>query len=189
MAEDTRRPVRPGERGAALVLVLVLMIVLFPLSLMLATLTAARQRQVNAYRETVASELAVRAALDVVMSRLAARRLGMRAGETRPLAGPDLPRPVRVQVTREPDAVVTLDGQLLRPHQSFGLDLKQIGLDADGRIVYQYRRLEVYVVEAEAPGMASAPAVRLLGVVGRLANGRVLSLGHRYDRAHPLPPV
>jgi hypothetical protein len=180
---------RSQERGAALVVVMVVLTLLFPMALMVAALTAARQRQVNAYRETLAREIAVRAALDVAISRLASRRIGLRPGEARPLQVPALSNPVRLQVTRQPDVLVTLDGQILASHQSFGLDPNQIGLDGDGRIVYHYRRLEIYLVEAEASGAGPAAPVRLLGVLGRLANGRVLSLGYRRDRAHALPPA
>ena len=47
----------------------------------------------------------------------------------------------------------------------------------------EYRKIEVYHVEAESPARYPFPAVRLLAAIGRL-DGRVVCLGVRYDRGY-----
>lgn len=173
------------ERGAALVVVLVALAVLLPLALVLSQLVLMRYRQVGVFREDLVGQTAVRGALDLAMARLRSRQIVLGLDETEPFeAGKPGTWPVHVRVSRQPDAVVTLDGRLLGPDRAFGLDLQRVGLDGEGRLVRQYRKLEVYLVEAESPARVAAPAVRLLAVVARLENGGVVCLGLRYDRGY-----
>jgi len=180
----------PKERGAALLLVLVALAFLMPLSLLLSDFALRRQRQVNARQQNVAGQAAVRGALDLTMARLQSGRIA--------LVGPDqsarfeLEEPetrlVRVRVSREPDAVLTLGGRVLGPEDAAELDLDQLGIDNLGGAVREYRRLEIYVVEAESPARSPFGAVRLLAVVARLDTGEVVCLGTRYDRGY-FPPT
>jgi len=180
----------PKERGAALLLVLVALAFLMPLSLLLSDFALRRQRQVNARQQNVAGQAAVRGALDLTMARLQSGRIA--------LVGPDqsarfeLEEPetrlVRVRVSREPDAVLTLGGRVLGPEEAAELDLDQLGIDNLGGAVREYRRLEIYVVEAESPARSPFGAVRLLAVVARLDTGEVVCLGTRYDRGY-FPPT
>jgi hypothetical protein len=126
--------------------------------------------------------LAVQAAFDRTADRLRAGELRLSPGQSESLDGSGAGvYPVKGAVTRRPDAVLTLAGSVL-PADHPGVDLRQVGIDGEGRLVYQFRRLEIYLVELEA-GVAPLPAMRLLGVLARLPDGRVVPLGSRYDRA------
>ena len=190
MAKHPPALLNPKERGAALLLVLVALAFLMPLSLLLSDFALRRQRQVNARQQNVAGQAAVRGALDLTMARLQSGRIA--------LVGPDqsarfeLEEPetrlVRVRVSREPDAVLTLGGRVLGPEEAAELNVDQLGIDNLGGAVREYRRLEIYVVEAESPARSPFGAVRLLAVVARLDTGEVLCLGTRYDRGY-FPPT
>jgi hypothetical protein len=157
-----------------------------PLSLLLSDFALTRQRQVNARQQNVAGQAAVRGALDLTMARLQSGRIA--------LVGPDqsarfeLEEPetrlVRVRVSREPDAVLTLGGRVLGPEEAAELNIDQLGIDNLGGAVREYRRLEIYVVEAESPARSPFGAVRLLAVVARLDTNEVVCLGTRYDRGY-----
>lgn len=175
----------PRERGVALLLVVVALATLLPLALVLSSYVLTRHRQVNLFRENVGGQAVVRGALALSMARLRSGKIAPRPGEAETLAVDEPPsRPVHVTVSRQPDAVLTLDGSVLGPDQVLGLDLQQLGFDGEGRTVHQFRRLEVYLVEAESPDRFPFPAVRLLAVVARLENGQVVCLGLRYDRGY-----
>jgi len=87
-------------------------------------------------------------------------------------------------VSREPDAVVTLGGRVLGPEDAAEANVDQLGIDNLGGAVREYRRLEIYVVEAESPARSPFGAVRLLAVVARLDTNEVVCLGTRYDRGY-----
>lgn len=186
MAKAPPAVLSPRERGAALVLVLIALMTLMPLALLLSDFVLRRQRQVNAHQQNLGSQAAVRGALDLAMARLQSGRIA--------LVGPDQSarfeleepesRPVRVRVSRQPDAVLTLGGRVLDSEEAADLDLDQLGIDGAGRVVRQYRRLEVYLVEAESPARYPFGAVRLLAVVARPDTENVVCLGLRYDRGY-----
>ena len=79
--------------------------------------------------------------------------------------------------------ILGLDGSVIDPDDAADLDLDRLGIDPTSGAVRQYRRLEVYLVEAESPARYPFAAVRLLAVVGRLDEG-VICLGVRYDRGY-----
>jgi hypothetical protein len=176
----------PKERGAALLLVLIALAFLMPLALLLSDFAWRRQRQVGARLQNLAGQTAVRGALDLAMGRLQSGRIV--------LVGPDqsarfeLEEPetrlVRVRVSREPDAVLTLGGRVLGPEDAAEINVDQLGIDNLGGAVREYRRLEIYVVEAESPARSPFGAVRLLAVVARLDTNEVVCLGTRYDRGY-----
>ncbi len=185
MEEDRPAALRPGERGAALVLALLTLTVLMGLALLLCDLVLMRQRQVNAYQQNLGGQFAVRGALDLAMARLQATDIALGPGQSArfELEEP-ASRPVRVRVSRERDAVLSLGGRVLDPEDAAEVDVDQVGIDGLGRVVHQYRRLEVYLVEAECPARYPFAAVRLLTVVGRLDTGDLIRLGLRYDRGY-----
>ena len=184
MEEDGLRFLRPRERerGAALVVVVVALAVLLPLALMLSQLVIRRHRQLNVFRENHVGEAAVRGGLHLAMARLRSGAITLQPDQAESFEVED-PR-VRVRVSREPDRLLALNGQVLPAQRSSGLDPKRIGIDGEGRLVRAYRTLEIYLVEAEASARAPFPGVRLLGVVTRLDDGEVLCLGLRYDRGY-----
>jgi hypothetical protein len=155
---------------------------LLPLSIVLSRLVLVHQGLVTADRETLRRRLAVQAAFERVADSLRTGEIRLDPGESETIdaAGAGV-YPVRGVVTRQPNAVVTLGGAVLPPNHA-AVDLNQIGIDGEGRKVYQYRSLEVYLVEVEA-GVAPVPSMRLLGVLARLPDGRIVPLGSRYDRA------
>lgn len=185
MAKAHPRVLNPEERGAALLWVLIALASLMPLALILSDLVLMRQRQVNAHQQNLGGQAAVRGALDLAMARLQSGRIAL---EQKQSARFELDEPqsrlVRVRVNREPDAVLTLGGRVLGPEEAADLDLDKVGIDGVGRVVRQYRRLEVYLVEAESPARYPFGAVRLLAVVGRLDTEGVVCLGVRYDRGY-----
>ena len=77
-----------------------------------------------------------------------------------------------------------LDGRLLTPEEAATVDEGTLGIDGLGNVVRQYRRLEVYLVEAESPARRPFGAVRLLAAVTRLDTGEIYCIGMRYDRGY-----
>jgi hypothetical protein len=67
--------------------------------------------------------------------------------------------------------VLSLDGQILEGLAAEKIDLEQTGTDAEGREIYQYCKLAVYLVEVEVSRRASLPPVRLTGILARLPDG------------------
>lgn len=174
------------ERGAALLLVLIALAALMPLALLLSDFAWRRQRQVNARQQNLGGQAAARGGLDLAMARLHEGRIALRGpdqSEQFELEEPE-GRPVRVRVSRQSDAVLSLEGRVLTPEEAAGVDVDQLGIDGLGRQVRQYRRLEIYLVEAESPARSPFGAVRLLAAVARLDTGEVLCVGLRYDRGY-----
>lgn len=185
MEEERVRLLSGGERGAALLLVLVALSVALPLVAVLSDLVWLRQRQTAAFREGAGGRAAVRGALEVATVRLASGRIALFQGEEQSfeLQEPGS-RAVRVTVARQDDVVVTEEGRVLR-----AVDAPEAGKDPDAisdeaLVLGAFRRLEVYLVEAECPARRPFPAVRLLAVLGRLQPEGVISLGVRYDRGY-----
>jgi hypothetical protein len=173
------------ERGVALVLALLALSALMGLALLLSDLVSMRQRQVNAYAQNLGGQFAVRGALELAMARLQSGQIALEPDRSArfELEEP-ASRPVRVRVTREPDTVLTLGGRVLDPEDAPDVDLDAVGIDGLGSAVRQYRRLEVYLVEAESPARYPFPAVRLLAVVARPDAEGLRCLGVRYDRGY-----
>jgi hypothetical protein len=183
VAEERPPVLSREERGASLILVLFALSVLMPLALILSDLVLMRQRQVNRHQQNVGGQAAVRGALDLAMARLQSGQIALGSARFAEFELEEPPRPIHVRVSREPDAVLGLDGRVFDPEEAADLDLDRLGIDPVRGAVRQYRRLEVYTVEAEAPARYPFAAVRLLAVVGRLDEG-VICLGVRYDRGY-----
>lgn len=175
---------RKGERGAALVLVVVALAVLLPIALVLWRNVFAWQSQTTAFKEAVRRESVLRNAVERAAEQLRTAAFPLAVDEARRLTIPEISEPLTVEITRQPDAVVTLDGDVLRGPETRGVNLGQFGIDSRGLVVYQYRKLEIYLVEAESRGESVVPSVRVLGVLGRDPDGRVLTLGVRADRGY-----
>ena len=175
---------RVDERGASLILVLIALAALMPLAMMLADLVSMRQRQVTGFQQNLGGQAAVRAGLDLALTRLQSRQITLGSAQAERFELKLAPRPVRVRVSRQSDAILAMDGSVIDPEGAAGLDLESLVLDpVAGGVIRRYRRLEVYLVEAECSARYPFAAVRLLAVVGRLDEG-VLCLGVRYDRGY-----
>lgn len=183
MAKERPPVLKRGERGASLILVLAALATLMPLALILSDLVLMRQRQVSRHQQSAGGQAMVRGALDLAMQRLVSGRIALGSAQSAEFELEEAARPVRVRVSRQPDAVLGLDGSVIDPEDAADLDLERLGIDPVRGVVRQYRRLEVYLVEAESPARYPFAAVRLLAVVGRLDEG-VICLGVRYDRGY-----
>ena len=183
MAQERSAVLSRGERGASLLLVIIALAALMPLALLLSEFVLTRQRQAGAHQFGLGGQAAVRGALDLALARLASGEIALAVPASASFDLEQGPRPVRVRVVREPDAVLALDGNVLTPEEASGLNLDRLVIDPVSGAVREYRSMEVYRVEAECPARYPFPAVRLLAAVGRL-DGRVLTLGVRYDRGY-----
>jgi len=174
------------ERGAALLLVMIALAALMPLALLLSDFAWRWQQQVRARVQDLAGEAAARGALDLTMVRLQSGRLDLRGPDQSEQFEMDEPegRAVRVRVSRQSDAVLSLDGRVLSPEEAAMVDVDALGIDGLGSVVHQYRRLEMYLVEAESPARRPFGAVRLLAAVARLDTGETYCIGLRYDRGY-----
>jgi hypothetical protein len=161
------------EEGAALVTVLVAIIVLLPPTILLAGLALRWQRQSIDYRDRIAQELAAE---------------GARRGQARLSAGRvDPPEREGTFVPRDNDGRrfrrARVPGRGRGPHGRLlegladGVDLEATGTDPEGRVVYQFRKLEIYLVEIDVSRRASLPPVKLYGVLAKLPDGSLQTLG------------
>jgi hypothetical protein len=85
-------------------------------------------------------------------------------------------------VSRQPDAVISLDGRVLDALEAAAADLTQVGLDPDMRRVRLFQKLEVCLVEVTVAGPGSLAGVRLWGVLVRDRGGTWRRAGLRMDR-------
>lgn len=171
------------QEGAALVVVLMAIVILLPPTLVLATFALRWQRQSIDFRDTLSEELAARAGLGEARARLAVGSIRMEPGESRSF----VPQPIEgirtdVRVSRSEDVVLAVDGRILEGIEARSVDLNRTGLDPDGRIVYRYRRLEIYLVEVDSARRPSLAAVQLYGVLARLPDATIQTLGVTLDR-------
>lgn len=174
-----------NERGAALVIVLVAIVVLLPVTLVLATLAIKWQRQSLDYREAISEEFAAEAGFEQARSRIAADGLELEPDQASAFVIEELPNlGVRVRVARESDIVLTQTGRILDSAAAARADLEQTGIDAEGRVVYQFRKLQIYVVRVDVSRRPTLPAVRLYGVVAKLPDDTIEVLGSRLSRGY-----
>lgn len=166
------------EEGAALVTVLVAIIVLLPPTVILAALALRWQRQSIDFRDRIAQELAAEGVLEEARARLSGSGIDLAPNEGTTF----VPRSIEgldsdVRVSRTEDVVLSLDGRLLEGLAATSVDLEQTGIDAEGRVVYQFRKVEVYLVEIDASRRASLPPVKLYGILAKLPDGSLQILG------------
>lgn len=166
------------EEGAALVTVLVAIIVLLPPTIVLATLALRWQRQSIDFRDQIAQELAAEGVLEEARARLSgsAFDLSPNAGTTfvpRDIDGLDSD----VRVSRAEDLFLSVDGRVLEGIAATSVDLNATGTDAEGRVVYQFRKVEIYLVEIDVSRRASLPPLKLYGVLAKLPDGSLQTLG------------
>jgi Tfp pilus assembly protein PilX len=138
------------EEGAALVTVLVAIIVLLPPTIVLATLALRWQRQSIDFRDQIAQELAAEGVLEEARARLSGSGIDLSPNEGTTF----VPREIDgldsgVRVSRAEDVVLALDGRVLEGLAATSVDLNATGTDAEGRVVYQFRKIEIYLVEID----------------------------------------
>ncbi len=166
------------EDGAALVTVLVAIIVLLPPTILLATLALRWQRQSIDYRDRIAQELAAGGVLEEARARLSGDGIDLAPNEGTTFVPRDNDGiDSGVRVSRTEDVVLSLDGRLLEGLAASSADLNATGTDAEGRVVYQFRKVEIYLVEIDVSRRASLPPVKLYGILARLPDGSLQTLG------------
>jgi hypothetical protein len=173
-----KEPLLNREEGAALVTVLVAIIVLLPPTIVLATLALRWQRQSIDFRDQIAQEVAAEGVLEEARARLSGSGIDLAPNEGTTF----VPRSVDgidsdVRVSRAEDVVLSLDGRLLEGLAARSADLDATGTDPEGRVVYQFRKVEVYLVEIDASRRASLPPLKLYGILAKLPDGSLQTLG------------
>jgi hypothetical protein len=166
------------EEGAALVTVLVAIIVLLPPTVLLARLALRWQQQSVAFRDGIAQEMAAEGVFEEARARLSGGGIDLAPNEGTtfvPRAASDLD--AKVRISRAEDVVLTVDGRVLEGTAAGSADLEQTGVDAEGRVVYQFRRIEVYLVEIDATYRATLLPLKLYGVLAKLPDGTLQTLG------------
>ncbi len=174
-----------NSHGAALVVVLVAIAVLLPPTLVLATLALKWQRQSMDYRDTIAEEFVAHAAFEEARNRVAADGLGLAANGGISFVVDHLgDLRASVRVAREADIVLTQNGRVLEGAATEKVDLERTGVDAEGRVVYQFKKLEIYVVQVDVSHRPTLPAVRLYGVLAKLPDDTIEILGTSLTRGY-----
>lgn len=182
---SSRRPKGSrSEDGTALVVVLAAIVILLPTTLVLTALALRWQRQSIDLRDLLAEELAADGAFGEARARLASgagsQRLEIPVGESRsftPHAAAVQDFHIEARVSHEKDVVLSVSGQVLEGLAAERLDLEQTGTDAEGRVIYRFRKVEIYVVEVSVHRRPSLAAVRLRAVLARLPDGTIQVTG------------
>ena len=173
------------EKGSALVIVLVALLILTPLMLILSAMVIKWQRQAVELRDLVGMEYAARAGFVSAANQLYIGHIDTQMGGTTSLELTGLEDfATKAQIVRDPDVVLTLDGQVLEGLDASRVDLEQTAIDPDLRRVRRFRRLEVYLVDVLVTQRPSIPGVRLQGILIRTDDGEVRQIGIRIDREH-----
>ena len=95
---------------------------------------------------------------------------------------------VTVRIEREGDRIVARDGRILAPLEASRVNVAQIAIDAEGRRVFEYRKIAVYRVDAIVPPRDGVPGVRLRAVLVRKPDGDLAQAGVRLERGFFEPP-
>lgn len=181
MEKESNRKLAAAQRGSALVVVLLMLLLVLPLSLIIGRLVMQWQGGAARLLRLTAMEYAARAGFEDALARLAANRIALDADEATEFEVQGLEGLTpRVRVSRQPDAVVSLEGRVLGAIEAARADLSQVGLDPDMRRVRQFRKIEVCLVEVTVTG--SGGGVRLWGVLLRASDGTWQRAGLRVDR-------
>ena len=183
MAKESTRQLVATERGSALVMVLLMLLVLLPLTLILGRLVMQWQRGATQFVSFAEQEYAARAGFEDALKRLGLNEFDLGVDESTEFKLDGIgAHGARVKVSREADAVLSLEGRVLEGIEATRADLDRTGWDHDLRRVYQFRKLEICRVEVIVPGPRSLAGVRLWGVVVRAPNGPWQRAGLRVDR-------
>lgn len=176
---------RASEKGSALVIVLVAMMLFLPLVIILTAMVLSWQRQSVNFRDLLSHESAARAGFELATLRLGRAEIEIDQGKssTFPLSGLGGPG-AQVRIRRQADAILSLSGRFLEPEEAAEVDIEAIALDADGRQVRLYMKLEVYLVEVQVLPRPSLVTVRLRGALIRREDGTVSPVGLDVERGY-----
>lgn len=164
-----------NERGVALVIVLMAIMVILPPTIILASFAMRWQRQAIDMRDGMEQEYLAEAALEHARNRLSGDDVDIEVEGRRTFRVDELD--VEFTLTRLDDVVLTVEGDILEGLAAGRVNLDQVGVDAEGRTVYQYRKLELYLVETVLQRRPSLVPTTLRAVMARLPNGTIETLG------------
>ena len=174
-----------NERVSALIVVLIAILVMLPPTLILAKMAFRWQRQSLVFRDTVDEEFVAHAGFEEARNRLAADGMDLEPNEGRSfrIRGFES-HTTSARVAREEDIVLSQDGLVFTGTAASEADLEVAGTDAEGRFVYRYRKLEIYVVRIDVSRRPTLPAIRLYGVIARLPDNTFETLGVTVKRGY-----
>lgn len=170
-----------SERGSAVMIVVVFLLALMPLAIIVMAVSQQWQRGAVRFRDLSACEYAAEAGIADARHRLAGKRFRLAPDETTRFEVEVAGRDVRVRADRLSDEVLSLDGEMLATPERSRADLDATGMTGSRRLVYQFRRIEVYLVTAEVY-LGAHDAVRAYGVFIREPNGAVQRVGTHLER-------
>jgi len=174
-----------GDRGSALVVVLIAILVMLPPTLLLASMAFRWQRHALDFRDMIDEEFVAHAGFEEARNRLAADGMGLEPNEgTSFLIRGFEGHTTSARVAREEDIVISQSGLVITGIAASEADLEAAGIDAEGRFVYRYRKLEIYLVQIDVSRRPTLPAIRLYGVIARLPNNTFETLGVTVKRGY-----
>jgi len=140
------------------------------------------------YRDTISEEFIAHAGFEEARNRVTADGLGLAPNEASSFVVVDLgdlgDQRANVRVARAPDIVLSQDGRILEGTAAERADLELTGVDAEGRVVYQFKKLEIYVVRVDVSRRPTLPEVRVYGVLAKLPEGSIEVLGKSVARGY-----
>ena len=140
MAKESARKLTASERGSTLVVVMLMLLLVLPLSLILGRLVMQWQRGAAQFTSFIELEYAARAGFEDALRRLGMNELKLGLDELMEFQLEGLEgHGARVRVSREADAVLSLEGRILEGIEATKADLDHIGVDPDLRRVYIFR--------------------------------------------------
>jgi hypothetical protein len=173
------------DKGTALVVVLVALLILTPLMLILSAMVLRWQQQAAELRDVMELEYVARSGWVSAANQLHMRNIDIPVGATATLELAELSEfATKAQISRDPDAILSLEGRVLVGLDSRKVDLDATAIDPDYRRVRRFRRLEVYLVDIFITQRPSIPGVRLRGILIRTDDGEVRQIGLRVDREY-----
>lgn len=166
---------RRSERGVALVIVLMAIVVILPPTILLATFAMRWQRQAMDMRDGMEQDYVAEAALEHARNRLTGDEFEIEVDGRRTFRVGELD--VEGTITRLDDVVVTVEGDILEGLAAKQVNLGLTGVDAEGRTIYQYRKVELFLVEIVLKRRPSLVPATLRAVMARLPGGSIETLG------------
>lgn len=175
------RPVEHQERGSAILIVVVFLLALMPLAVLIMALSQGWQRGAVRFRDLASCEFAAEAGIAEASLRLAGKQFQLAPMESTRFELDISPHEVRVRAERLQDQVLSLNGELLEPLKRSQADLEAMGTDGSRGQVYQFRKLEVFLITGEV-ALGAYEAVRSYGVFVRDPRGIIQRVATHSER-------
>ena len=147
-----------SERGSALIVVLIAILVMLPPTLLLARMAFRWQRHSLDFRDTLDEEFVAYAGFEEARNRLTDDGMDLEPNEgtTFRIRGFES-HTTSARVSREEDIVLSQDGLIITGTAAKKADLEVVGVDAEGRYVYRYRKLGFTSLGSTSPAARRFP--------------------------------